>query len=241
MSFLLRAISATCCLAAVVSGCVTTGALPAGLDSPDHGVVCNRTRAICYDRFGPSIGLTQSFLGRPAAERLTTALRTQPPQVPGAIFSPTAELHCARETGPCRLDGRVHQALTAALYTPGPWAPGQTAESQAVVGVEWRWMGTRYNNDTETRPADPGRYTIRLEPDGLLRVRADCNAAGGRYRIESSRLAIEITHSTMAACGPDSLEGVFRRDLSAVTAYSLKDGQLYLNLQYDSGTAEFTR
>src|ERR1700704_4988467 len=49
--------------------------LPARLESPDRGVVCNHERAICYDRYGASIGLTEAFLGHVAAERLTTNLR----------------------------------------------------------------------------------------------------------------------------------------------------------------------
>ncbi len=40
------------------------GELPAGLFSPDHFVVCDKAREICFDRFGPSIGLTEAFLGR---------------------------------------------------------------------------------------------------------------------------------------------------------------------------------
>jgi heat shock protein HslJ len=238
MTVLLHATGATFWLAGVLSGGATAGALPAGLDSPDYGVVCNRTHAICYDRYGPSIGLTESFLGRAAAERLTTDLRAHPP---GTIFSPAADVRCARETGPCRLGGELHEALTSALYTPGPRASGQSAVARAVVGVEWRWIGTRYNDDTEARPTEPGRYTLRLEPDGSLRVRADCNDVGGTYRLELGRITIEFTHSTLAACGPDSLEGVFRRDLSAAAAYFLKHGQLHLDLQHDSGTAEFTR
>jgi hypothetical protein len=48
--------------------------LPAGLELPDSGVVCNPKRAICYDRYGASIGLTESFLGHIALERLTANL-----------------------------------------------------------------------------------------------------------------------------------------------------------------------
>ena len=40
------------------------------LYSPDHRVVGNREHAVCYDRDGASIGLTQAFLGQEAADRL---------------------------------------------------------------------------------------------------------------------------------------------------------------------------
>jgi hypothetical protein len=35
--------------------------LPAPLSSPDRAVVCHNANEICFDRFGPSIGLTEAF------------------------------------------------------------------------------------------------------------------------------------------------------------------------------------
>ena len=50
-----------------MAGSSTAAGLPAGLSSPDHGVVCDGRRGVCFDRFGPSIGLTEAFLGPDAA------------------------------------------------------------------------------------------------------------------------------------------------------------------------------
>ena len=52
---------------------------------------------------------------------------------------------------------------------------------------------------------------------------------------------MEITHSTLAACEPGSLERVFLRDLGAVAGYFMKEDRLYLDLKYDTGTMEFDR
>ncbi len=217
-------------------------ALPAGLTSPDQWVVCNQERAICYDRYGPSVGLTEAFLGRAAGERLMAALRQSPADHgPGAVFSPAEGVECVRETGPCRVNGAPEPELTGVLYGPPPQRAGVSAEARAIIDAEWRWLGTRYNNDTEARPVDPSRYTFRLEPEGAVRVRADCNGAGGQYRIEENGIAIELSHSTMAACEPGSLEQVFLRDLSAAAVYFMRHGQLYLDLKFDAGTMEFTR
>jgi heat shock protein HslJ len=60
------------------------------------------------------------------------------------------------------------------------------------------------------------------------------------YSIKDSTLSIEITHSTMAACPEGSLEDQFVRDLTAGVIYFLKDGDLYIDLKYDSGTMKFT-
>jgi heat shock protein HslJ len=233
----------------VVSGILLTvaslaaageGELPAGLHSPDHWVVCNQERGACYDRYGPSIGLTQAFLGQAAADRLTAALRAAPPGFgPDTAFSPAVGVECQGATGPCRAGAKVLEGLTAVLYGPWPEQPNGDAEARAAVGVDWKWVGTRYNNEAEARPADPSRYVIRLEPGGSLRVRADCNGAGGTYLLEQGRITINITHSTMAACEPDSLERVFLRDLSAAAVYFLQDGGLYLDLKDDTGTMGF--
>jgi heat shock protein HslJ len=215
---------------------------PAGLSSPDHGVVCNARSGACFDRFGPSIGLTEIFLGPSRAQALTAILRDAPPDHgPGAEFSPGEGVTCRRETGPCRMGGVVDEALTAVLYGGPRPAGSRSAEAAAVIGVEWKWLVSRYNNDTEARPADPGRYRLRLEPDGSLRVRVDCNQAGGRYRIEGSVIAIEVTHATLAACEPGSLDHTFRRDLGAAAIYFMRQGRLFLDLKYDTGTMEFGR
>jgi len=127
---------------------------------------------------------------------------------------------------------------TAAAELPA--GPGGT-EASAVIGVDWQWQVSRYSNDTESKPVDPARFRLRLEPDGSLRVQADCNQAGGRYRIDGSTIAIEVTHSTMAACEPGSLDQTFRRDLDAVTIYFVRNNRLYLDLKHDTGTMEFGR
>lgn len=224
-----------------MAGSATAAELPAGLSSPDHGVVCDGRRGVCFDRYGPSIGLTEVFMGPSRAHALTATLRDTPPDHgPGAEFSPGENVTCRRETGPCRIGGVVDKALTAVLYGPRP-AGSRRAEASAVIGVDWQWLASRYNNDTEARPADPGRYRLRLEPDGSLRARVDCNQAGGRYRMEGSVIVIEVTHATMAACEPGSLDQVYRRDLSAAAIYFMRQGKLYLDLKYDTGTMEFGR
>ncbi len=216
------------------------GELPPGLASPDHGVVCHAERGACYDRYGPSIGLTQAFLGQAAADRLTAVLRAAPPGFgPDAPFSPAVGVECQGVTGPCRAGAEELEGLTAVLYGPWPEQPKGDAEVRAAVGVDWKWVGTRYKNDAEARPADPSRYVLRLEPGGSLRVQADCNAAGGTYLLEQGRISINITHSTLAACVPESLERVFLRDLSAAAVYFLQDGALYLDLKDDTGTMGF--
>lgn len=55
-------------------------ALPDGgqLSGPAPGVVCDGGGQVCYDAQGPSIGHTQTYFGRMAADQLTRELRGRP-------------------------------------------------------------------------------------------------------------------------------------------------------------------
>ncbi len=110
-----------------------------------------------------------------------------------------------------------------------------------IGGIVWKWQRTAYNNDTRTEPPDSSHYTILLMPEGHLSVRLDCNTGGGRYMLDGSSLTLDVTHSTMAACPPGSLARKFMKDLAAARIVFLRDGELYLDLMYDSGTMKFAR
>lgn len=43
----------------------------------------------------------------------------------------------------------------------------------------------------------------------------------------------------MAACPEGSLEDEFNRGLSGAVIYSITDGDLYIDLKYDTGTMKF--
>ena len=122
-----------------------------------------------------------------------------------------------------------------------PDTEGPAAEEPRIIGPVWQWVRTIYNNDTRTVPEKPENYTIRFLENGTIAVKADCNQKGGTFTTEGKTLAIKITHSTMAACEPGSLEDKFVRDLSGGAIFFFKDGELYIDLKYDSGTMRFTR
>ena len=50
-----------------------------------------------------------------------------------------------------------------------------------------------------------------------------------------------MTHATLAACEPGSLDQTFRRDLGAAAIFFIRQGRLFLDLKYDTGTMEFGR
>jgi heat shock protein HslJ len=110
-----------------------------------------------------------------------------------------------------------------------------------VVGVTWEWIGL-------TTPAEkltvdsPERYTVRLGPDGRASVRADCNRGATEYAIETDRrIAFKAIALTRMACIPPSLGDRFAKEVGRATTYSVRDGDLFLELPADLGTLRFRR
>jgi heat shock protein HslJ len=111
----------------------------------------------------------------------------------------------------------------------------------SLVGKEWRWQRSMYSNDTQNVPTEPERYTLTLQPEGKVNIRADCNRGGGSYVLDRNKISITITHTTRAACPPGSLEQPYIRDLNGVATWFFKDGSLYLDIRYDTGTMKFSK
>ncbi len=230
----------TLVLVGVVWWPVLAPAASSALFSPDQRVVCNRDRGICYDRLGPSIGLTQAFLGQQAADRLTDVLRAAPP-ARDTEFSIADDVTCRRDTGPCMHGGVIESAWTAVLF--GPWSKTADADATAILDVDWQWQGSIYDDKTAVQVAEPGRYMMRLERSGRVMLRVDCNRAMGTFRMTDTELAIQVGPMTRAACPPDSLDTVFLRDLSAVFRFAVDGARLRLDLRSatTTSTMEFAR
>ena len=122
-----------------------------------------------------------------------------------------------------------------------PSDEGYVGGEPQIIGTVWQWVQTLYNNDTRAAPVKPENYTVRFLENGSIEVKADCNRKGGTYSRDGKKLSIQIAHSTMAACEQGSLEDQFVRDLIGGAIYFLKDGNLYLDLKYDTGTMKFSR
>lgn len=111
-------------------------------------------------------------------------------------------------------------------------------EPRLVLNRTWQWVSTVTPVEKITVPK-PDRYTIRLTDNGKVQARFDCNRGGGTYQISEGRLSFGPLLSTRMACPPDSLDGPFMRDLQRVASFFLQDGELYLELPFDSGTMRF--
>jgi para-nitrobenzyl esterase len=110
-----------------------------------------------------------------------------------------------------------------------------------IVGVTWEWVS--FTTPVEQIQVDsPASYTIRLDPDGKLAMKADCNrgmsswTAGPDRRIQIAPIAL-----TRMLCPPGSLGERFAREAGRASIWFQKDGDLYFDLPVDSGTLRFRR
>ncbi len=110
-----------------------------------------------------------------------------------------------------------------------------------IVGGVWKWMQTLKNNGDKITPANPDDYRIEFLGNGQVNIRADCNGGGGTYKSDGQVLSIEITHTTLAACPPGSLEQDYIEHLNAAAHYFLANDHLYIDLKFDTGTMKFAR
>jgi len=110
-----------------------------------------------------------------------------------------------------------------------------------LVDTVWRWQQTIYNNDRKAVPLNPENYTLKLLPDGKASIRADCNLGGGVYTLRGNEISIEITHTTRAACPPESLEQDYIRDINASARYFVESNILQIDLKGNTGTMRFVR
>ena len=127
----------------------------------------------------------------------------------------------------------------AACAAIGQTAPtGRSTDPQDVLGKTWQWESTITPVEKITVP-NPDRYTILLTEKGRLQARFDCNRGGGDYKISAGKLSFGPLMSTRMACPPGTLDGPYTRDLQRVVSFFVQDGNLYLELPYDSGTMRF--
>jgi len=114
--------------------------------------------------------------------------------------------------------------------TPEQPAGGGTLPAE-MLGVEWQ-----LHSVLESEPAaqslnpEPQNYTIQFTPEGTAAIRADCNQVLGNYTVEGSSLSIEIGPTTLAFCGEESGDTRYLSALGAVTAYSVNEDGMALNV-----------
>lgn len=148
----------------------------------------------------------------------------------------------------------VLSGLLSACQRPAGQAPPAAASSgaatsapsllpQALTAGEWRLVEIQSMDDAQgtTRPADPSLYTMRLDPDGSVAMRLNCNRATGTWSAKpgpdatSGGFEFGPLAGTRALCPPPSLDERIAGQAQYVRSYLIKDGRLSLSLMADGG------
>jgi para-nitrobenzyl esterase len=110
-----------------------------------------------------------------------------------------------------------------------------------VANVVWQWRA--FVTPVERIEVDdPARYTIQFKPEGKVAIEADCNRGFGSYEVTDGRnLSFGPFGVTRAMCPPESLSDRYLQELARVSSFFVKEGQLFMELPYDSGTLVFSR
>lgn len=115
--------------------------------------------------------------------------------------------------------------------------PGPTA---GFVGTVWQ-LNTIAKRDGNITINDPSRYTVAFNADGTLNLQADCNVGGAAYTTgDGNTLTITPGPMTLAFCGPGSLDQIFIGGLTNAMGYRLEDGNLIIDMLYESGSMFFS-
>ena len=109
---------------------------------------------------------------------------------------------------------------------------------QMILNQTWQWQSTITPVEKIT-VTDPERYTLLLGNDGRAQVRFDCNRGGGEFEISEGKISFGPLISTRMACPEDSQDTRFMADLQRVASFFVENGDLYMELPYDSGTMRF--
>jgi para-nitrobenzyl esterase len=140
----------------------------------------------------------------------------------------------------------LRQLLHAAALLAAAPAAAQTADAppdpSRLAGTAWRWIAFTTPVEQIAVP-DPERYTLAFSAEGTrVALRADCNRGAGAVAFpEPHRIAFGALALTRAMCPEPTLGERFARELSRAAIWFERDGDLFFDLPYDSGTLRFRR
>jgi heat shock protein HslJ len=120
-------------------------------------------------------------------------------------------------------------------------ACGGQEEAESIVGTTWQWQEYQDSaGENNIDVPDPQNYTLTLNEDGTANIKADCNQVSWTYELDGNELTFNtLGPSTLAMCAEDSLDTVYLQRLGETATYVTSEGQLFLNLKFDSGNMIF--
>ncbi len=110
----------------------------------------------------------------------------------------------------------------------------------ALTAKEWVWVHALYNDGREVVPEEEGVFTLTFSSDGTeFTATTDCNQVAGSYTAQGEILSFGNMISTKMYC-EGSQEVEFTRLLGDTAGFHFSpDGELILDLKFDSGSVRF--
>jgi heat shock protein HslJ len=105
--------------------------------------------------------------------------------------------------------------------TPAPAGP-------PIAGTSWFWRSFIKADGSQTTITEYDNYSIQFLDGGMVSVLADCNKGSGTYRTTGTQISIQVTATTQASCGAESLGSQYVNLLNASFAYAVQNGVLAL-------------
>ena len=151
------------------------------------------------------------------------------------------------KTPPAGIDSGAPMTSTETLTETGTMTGTMTdAEAAAeetsaqLAGTSCQWTQTLMNDGALTKPEQADAFQITFGEDGAFSTTTDCNNSAGSYTVDGNRIAIELGAMTMMACPDGAQEATYLRDLGNVQSFLFADGNLVMELPFDSGGMTFT-
>jgi hypothetical protein len=150
------------------------------------GVICDRSAAICFDQQGPSVALTQQYLGRSEAQRLMANLSGRP--APNEFVLSNGSV-CSVKQAICWTSNkrdRVNDLLTRELYHNSGSQQGNVSKTPGLCSLSQRGRAI-YDGGCELRLAsresgDVRRYSVTMN-DGRKYI---FKRSGSRFELEDA-------------------------------------------------------
>ena len=116
---------------------------------------------------------------------------------------------------------------TTSRFGASPREETKSSSANPLDGTRWQLLEIQSMDETigTVRPKDPSLFTMRLNIDGTVTMRLDCNSAAGTWRAEaagdglSGRFAFGPLEGTSAVCLPPNLDEQFLTQAGFIRGY----------------------
>jgi heat shock protein HslJ len=95
-----------------------------------------------------------------------------------------------------------------------------------ITSQTWSLVSLQREGSDPVVIANPSLYTLRLEEDGRVGVKSDCNSCSGTYSINGSTVELGAVTCTLIACPAGSLDRDYAGALEGPKTVTVDDSQM---------------